>query len=236
MIKALDSLKNGAYSFSLLRESHLHDMVLSIEATSPQTKSELTIAVIPCLQGYVRYFYDTKKDRQVNPHEMMCNKPTDAFLQFLKDMHVDPVSKAANRTKPWQLLTITYFVATQLDKDEHRRDVGNAPAIIFFKEEGEQFDASEVHTLGMVPQIFIVVQPYKKDYRIGFFNSGNMQPYRPPLPANFVFSPKEIQEFILTKIHNGYINFFYTSPMNRSFMLKRQDVINGVADLVLKKK
>lgn len=167
----------------------------------------------------------------------MCNKSTEAFEQFLKDMHIDPNNKAANRTRPWQLLTITYFVSTQLDKDEHRRDVGNAPAIIFFKEEGEQFDASEVHTLGMVPQIFIVVQPYKKkDYRIGFFNSGNMQPYRPPLPANFVFSPKEIQEFILTKIHNGYINFFYTSPMNRSFLLKRQEVINSISDSVLKKK
>jgi hypothetical protein len=168
---------------------------------------------------------------------MMCNKSTEPFEKFLKDMSIHVTDKVSNRTRSWGLLTLTYFVATQLDKDEHRRDVGNSPAMIFFKEEGEQFDASEIHTLGMVPQIFVVVQPYaKKDYRIGFFNSGNMQPYRPPLPANFIFGPKELREMILTKIHNGYINFFYTSPMNRSFLLKRQEAINAIADIVLKKK
>eukprot|EP01127_Copromyxa_protea_P024043 TRINITY_DN9293_c0_g1_i3.p1 TRINITY_DN9293_c0_g1~~TRINITY_DN9293_c0_g1_i3.p1 ORF type:complete len:514 (+),score=89.49 TRINITY_DN9293_c0_g1_i3:345-1886(+) len=221
-IKALEAVKSPGCTFMLIREQ-LHESVLSIEVNSPQTKSEMTIAVIFCKTG------------QNNPHEMMCNKPTEPFIKFLKDMNIHPTDKNANRTKSWQALTITYFVATQLDKDEHRRDVGNSPAMIFFKEEGEQFDASEIHTLGMVPQIFVVVQPYKKDYRIGFFNSGNMQPYRPPLPANFTFAPKEIQEFILTKIHNGYINFFYASPMNRSFMLKRQEEIAKIAEATKKK-
>lgn len=52
IIKTLETLKKeGGFSFTLLREPHLHDMVLSIEATAPQTKSELTVAVIPCLKG-----------------------------------------------------------------------------------------------------------------------------------------------------------------------------------------
>jgi hypothetical protein len=82
----------------------------------------------------------------------------------------------ANKNKLWNHVNITYFVATQLNKDEHRRDVGNAPSFIFFKENSETpFNASEIGSIGMVPQLFIVVQPYKGDdnlFRVGSFRSG----------------------------------------------------------------
>lgn len=34
----------------------------------------------------------------------------------------------------------------------------------------------------------------------------------------------------MTKIHNGNVNFYYSSPMNRGFLVKRQEDIDAVID------
>jgi hypothetical protein len=187
----------------------------------------------------------------------------------------------ANKNKLWNHVNITYFVATQLNKDEHRRDVGNAPSFIFFKNSEEPFSANEIGSigmlipivfcsfatfiflqmrysrdnfLGMVPQLFIVVQPYKNDqslYRVGSFRSGklwrkcylplayslgNMRPFDPPIPENYIFTSTEIRNFILTKIHNGNVNFYYSAPMNRMFVQKRTEAIEAIHEKAKKEK
>jgi len=107
--------------------------------------------------------------------------------------------------------------------------------MIFFQDEGEPFNAVDIGTLGMVPQIMVVVQPFEQGYRIGFFRGGNMRPFGPPLPINYVFHPSEIREYILTKIYNGNVNFFYSSPMNRAYMSTRQAAIDAVCEKAKKK-
>jgi len=110
--------------------------------------------------------------------------------------------------------------------------VGNAPCIIFFLDEGKPFDASQVQELGMVPQIFIVVQPafVEMGYRVGFFRSGNLHAFDPTVPINHVFLPQTLKDFLLTKVYNGNVMFCYCSPMNRGFMLKRESDIAEIVD------
>jgi hypothetical protein len=208
------------HAFKLLKSSTLKELVASVETNSPQTKSELTVAVI-CGKG-----------GQTNPHEMFKNEATPQFKLFLRNMYLHPEEKRPNRSKKWKHTGITWYVATQLCADEHRRDVGNSPSIIFFVEEGQTFSTTEIGSLGMVPQIFIVVQPFSdKGWRVGFFSSGNMRSYGPPLPASTAFvNHNTLRDFIMSKIHNGNVNFYYSSPMNRGFLLKRQEDIDAVIE------
>lgn len=202
------------------------DMILQIEMKNNQIKNDIKIAVI------------NAGDKK-NPHEMFQNPSDPAFEQFLTTMKIDVNDKNANRNKLWNHVNITYFVATQLNKDEHRRDVGNAPSFIFFKNSEEPFSASEIGSIGMVPQIFIVVQPYKNDqslYRVGSFRSGNMRPFDPPIPENYIFTASEVRNFILTKIHNGNVNFYYSPPMNRMFVQKRTEAIDAIHEKAKKDK
>lgn len=157
----------------------------------------------------------------------MCkNSTTPDFDQFLEVMDIDPKDKNANSNKTWETLQLKYFVATQMNSDEHRRHIGNSPAFIFFKEAGEQFDASEIDKLGMVPQLFFVVQKNKQGYKIGYFRSGNVQSHLPPIPKNYVFEDFAIlRKFILTKIHNGYISFFNSPSLSQNFYATRADTL-----------
>lgn len=179
----------------------------------------MCIAVIYCKTG------------QTNPHDMFKNQPSEKFNQFLVDMGIHPEDKKQNSMITWKHMTIKVFVATQLNADEHRRDVGNAPALIFFNE-GEEFDTSDIDKMGMVPQIFIVVQPgpsREDGYRLGFFRSGNMHPFGPPVPPGYLYS-QDIKDYIYTKIHNGNVMFFYSSPLNRAFMQRRQMEIDQIVE------
>jgi len=194
--------------------------IAKIEIDSPQIKTEITIGVIYTQMG------------QTNPLDMFANQPSDTFETFLKAMNI----KTGTSELKWRHLTITSHVAPYLNSEEHRRCVGNSPSIIFFKDEGEQFDASEVDKMGMVPQIFIVVQPYQNNYRVGFFHSGNLKSFGPDLSSNLVFSASSLADFIYTKVHNGNVMFYYTNPMNRAFMLTRQSNIDTIVQNSVNKK
>eukprot|EP01124_Arcella_intermedia_P013080 TRINITY_DN19488_c0_g1_i1.p1 TRINITY_DN19488_c0_g1~~TRINITY_DN19488_c0_g1_i1.p1 ORF type:complete len:685 (-),score=139.97 TRINITY_DN19488_c0_g1_i1:30-1916(-) len=182
--------------------------IAKIEGDSPQVKKEITIGVIYAKEG------------QTNPLEMFANKTSEAFEKFLVIMGMtEPEIK-------WQHVTIIAHVSPKLNSEQHRRCVGNAPAIIFFMDEGDSFDASDVGQLGMVPQIFIVVQRHKYGYRVGFFHSGNLKPFGPDLGKNYFFQQEALRDLLYTKIFNGNMMFFYCSPMNRAFTLTRSTNID----------
>eukprot|EP01127_Copromyxa_protea_P015162 TRINITY_DN4319_c0_g1_i1.p1 TRINITY_DN4319_c0_g1~~TRINITY_DN4319_c0_g1_i1.p1 ORF type:complete len:492 (+),score=74.65 TRINITY_DN4319_c0_g1_i1:157-1632(+) len=211
------------HSLRLLKSAKLKESVAAIETNSPQTKSDITAAIICAQAG------------QTNPHAMFKNAATPAFNTFLRNMNLHQSDKDINRSKLWKHVSVTWYVAPQLCADEHRRDVGNAPSIIFFVEEGAPFSAADIGSLGMVPQIFVVVQPAtvgsQEGWRVGFFSSGNMRPYGPALPSSCVFvNHHTLRNFIMTKIHNGNVNFYYSSPMNRRFLMMRQQDIDTVID------
>jgi len=184
------------------------------------TKSEITVGVIYAKEG------------QTNPLDMFANSPSESFEYFLRVMNIPK-----NGEIQWKHVTVTCHVAPYLNSEQHRRCVGNSPSIIFFKEEGEPFDASEVDKLGMVPQIFVVVQPQgSQGYRVGFFRSGNLKPFGPELAANHIFNAAAVADYVFTKIHNGNVMFYYSYPMNRAFLLTRQNNIDVVVQNYLNKK
>jgi hypothetical protein len=128
--------------------------VQKIEINSPQIKSELKIGIIYATSG------------QINPHDMLKNATSQSFSNFLSAISIDPKQSS----EKWNEILVHWYVSPFLNSDQHRRDVGNAPCIIFFQDEGKPFDASQVQELGIVPQIFVVVQPFfNTGYRVGFF-------------------------------------------------------------------
>ena len=53
---------------------------------------------------------------------------------------------------------VIYHLAPQLDKEGHRRLIGNDIAVIFFLEEGAKgFDTTLIDELGTVPQVIIMI-------------------------------------------------------------------------------
>jgi len=194
----------------------LNKEVQKIEINSPQIKVELKIGIIYALSG------------QINPHEMLKNSNSPSFTNFLSAINIDPKQSS----EKWNDILVHWYVSPFLNADQHRRDVGNAPCIIFFQDEGKPFDASQIQELGMVPQIFVVVQPFWKNmgYRVGFFRSGNLHAFEPMVPANHIFLRDTLKNFLLTKIYNGNVTFCYCSPMNRGFVLTRESDISQIAD------
>eukprot|EP01123_Difflugia_compressa_P009832 TRINITY_DN3391_c0_g1_i1.p1 TRINITY_DN3391_c0_g1~~TRINITY_DN3391_c0_g1_i1.p1 ORF type:complete len:179 (-),score=30.44 TRINITY_DN3391_c0_g1_i1:15-527(-) len=168
---------------------------------------------------------------------MFANVSTESFENFRRAMGIPESGELQ-----WKHVTVTFHMAPYLNSEQHRRCVGNSPSIVFFKDEGEPFDAREVDKLGMVPQIFVVVQPHKPPgaaeitYRVGFFHSGNLKPFGPELAANHLFSCGAIADLVLTKIHNGNVMFYYSNPMNRAFLLTRQNNIDIVLQNFLNKR
>lgn len=82
----------------------------------------------------------------------------------------------------------------------HRRLIGNDVAIIFFLEEGRvPFDPSFVTDLGAVPQLFLVVQPCQRAYRIASFSKTNIKPFLPEALGDRLLAPNELKDYILAK-------------------------------------
>jgi len=70
----------------------------------------------------------------------------------------------------WRDIQIIYHVCPTLNDEEIRRLIGNdIGMLIFLDESATSFDPSEIDKFGEVPQAFVVVQPVKDKYRIGFF-------------------------------------------------------------------
>jgi len=109
--------------------------------------------------------------------------------------------------KEWRGFQVEWHVATSMDEEEHRRLIGNSQCIVFFKEnDGTQFDVCQVQKLGTVTQFFMVVEPYRDRYRLGFFQKLTLrEPFGPQLPANYLFDKIALCDFFFTKVHNGYM-------------------------------
>jgi len=112
--------------------------------------------------------------------------------------------------------------------DQQRRLIGNDVALLIFKDEGEPFDPQKIVSLGAIPQVFVVVQPNKDKYRLGFFNKSSMLAFGPSLLKNALFSSKLIADYILVKIYNGLVTSMACPPMNKLYERPRAAAIAEV--------
>jgi len=92
------------------------------------------------------------------------------------------------------------------------------------------FSPLEIGQLGVVPQLFGVVQPIGTHYSVGFFSSINIKPFGPNVP-NYLMQPNQLKNFLLTKIYNGLVMCNYCPPVNRLFYVPRKETI---ASIILK--
>jgi len=154
------------------------------------------------------------------------------FDKFLKIMEVPTEDVSClTETISWKDKKVGYLLATKLNPEQHRRLIGNTQAVIFFKEDAGPFNPEGVDSMGIVPQFYSVVQPHEGQYRIGFFNRINMKIIEPRVPSNAIFDELNLKDFLLTKIHNGYMIAKQVPPINRLFEMPRQNAINNVAFL-----
>lgn len=199
------------------------DDIMRLEEKHGLVRRELMVAVIYCKVG------------QVDPMSMLNNRePSAAFIDFLKLMGVLrskgtmlDESGSSNRRR-WNRRAVVWHVAIDMAEDQQRRYIGNDVAVMFFKDEGEPFDPSMVSALGSIPQVFVVVQPHKDKYRLGFFNKSSMLAFGPSLLKNTLFSAKSIVDYILVKLYNGLITSMLCPPMNKLYERPRAAAIAEV--------
>jgi hypothetical protein len=61
-----------------------------------------------------------------------------------------------------------------MNSEQHRRLIGNDVAFVIFHDSPQPYDPNPLDTLGTVPHIFAVVQPFEENYRYALneMNSG----------------------------------------------------------------
>jgi hypothetical protein len=113
-----------------------------------------------------------------------------------------------------------------LNSEGHRRLIGNDLAIIFFLEEGGEFDPTNILALGQVPVVFIVVTPYQGSYRqafgywrfncfrVAFLSANSLKSTVPLAPVNILDGPT-MKDLVLTKSKLDlafFFEYFLTVP------------------------
>lgn len=78
---------------------------------------------------------------------------------------------------------VLWHFAPIMTEEQQRSFIGNNNAVIFFKDEGEAFNPSLVGNMGAMPQVFLVVQPFKGQYRL--MTSSNVR-FRPNVSQDWV--------------------------------------------------
>jgi len=132
----------------------------------------------------------------------------------------------------WSNRTLVYFLAHVMDEETIRREIGNSTAIIIFYDvDIEEFDPKDLQLAGKPTQFVIIVQPYSNEsYRLGLVYKDSIKPFEPKLPYNYVFDGTQLKEFILHKVHNGYIMTHYCPPLNQMYEKPRNATIQNIVD------
>jgi len=170
------------------------------------------------------------KKEQSNPLEIWNNKEVSLrFKRFLKGLGINEEIPCVKTE--WSNRGLVYYLAHVMDEDEVRREIGNTTAVIIFHDVGAKFDPKDLKLAGKLTQFVIIVQPVEPDnYRLGLVYKDTLRPFEPKLPSNYVFDAHQLKEFILHKVHNGYMMTQYCPPLNRMFEQPRQATIHGLAE------
>jgi len=179
------------------------------------------------------------KSGQTDPHQMLLNgingdNISTSFWAFMhlmgseidlstwKGYRGDMGNKGQSFFESWNNHEVMFHVAPMLDSEGHRRLIGNDLAIIFFLEEGGQFDLTSILALGQMPVIFVVVQPEGGSYKVAFISAASLKATKPLTPAT-ALDGMIMKDTVLTKIYNGIAMTQYCPPTSRLFFRPRGD-------------
>jgi hypothetical protein len=145
----------------------------------------------------------------------------------------------------WKEIQIMFHVTPWLTTEQHRRLIGNDICLILFHTSDVVYESSDreipfdpqvIETLGIVPQVFTVVEPVKSGYLLGFFHRANLKPYLPkPPPRGHLFTAENVMDYLFTKLYNGYVMSTKCPPVNRLFAVPRKAAIESLGEIYLKK-
>jgi len=231
--------QTGEFIFKLKDDSTVYSDLLSIEKKYSYNLSRITIATVYCTPGENR------------PLHMFTNQnPPKSFISFLRFLGVPAGRKSSledsansaeldvldsNRGEStsgsyqteWKNTTIVWHVASEMSDEAHRRLIGNSPVILFFMESTQSsFPMEHISTLGYVHQFYCIVQLHSPGkYRLGFFRRRTLDQFDPLIPANYLFDPISMRDFLLFKIFNAYMTLQVCPPFNRMYEEPRGSAI-----------
>eukprot|EP01125_Pyxidicula_operculata_P018083 TRINITY_DN63_c0_g2_i3.p1 TRINITY_DN63_c0_g2~~TRINITY_DN63_c0_g2_i3.p1 ORF type:complete len:938 (-),score=212.57 TRINITY_DN63_c0_g2_i3:267-3080(-) len=207
---------------------------LRVEEKHPQKRIHMKIGLIYCKNGQ-----SLPKDMFANTREE-CGPRFEEFLNLmgeLKDLNGwtgyagDMGDTGFTYYHLWDPhnIEIVYHVAPMLNPSGHRQWIGNDIAVMFFLEEGSQFNPMNVDKLGTVPQLFAIVRPENDKYRLGFFSYSNIKKFIPDPPTQLL-DPQQAKTMILTKMHNGLVMANRCPPMNRLYFVPRGETMKDILE------
>eukprot|EP01124_Arcella_intermedia_P032850 TRINITY_DN7740_c0_g2_i1.p1 TRINITY_DN7740_c0_g2~~TRINITY_DN7740_c0_g2_i1.p1 ORF type:complete len:726 (-),score=208.33 TRINITY_DN7740_c0_g2_i1:37-2214(-) len=198
-------------SFHKLKGESITNQIKNIEQSNRQEVKFMAISVLYAKAG------------QTEPLEMFKNTTeatSDKFWQFLKIMGVPSnySSKSNINSSYWRNNNVIWYLAPKMDEEEHRRFIGNTQCALFYHDQAypfTPFDPVNVNNMGVIPQFFIVVSPHEDKWRLGFFSRKGVEPFGPKLPADYLFDDTNLQDYLLTKVYNGYMMTRACPPINK---------------------
>jgi len=214
--------KDPKLRFVRIRDPDAAEEIKKIEKTHRQEVNLISTSLV------------FSKTGQVNPHDMFQNREhSPAFDNFLKVMGISLPLNEKNSSE-WRGKNVRWHLATTLNQEQIRRLIGNNKTCVFFHDSVEPFDTKRVQEMGVVPQIFIVVQPRATGsaFRVGCFST-LPKGFEPCAPAHYLFQGDEVKEFILTKLHNGLMAARTCKPFNVTYEKPRGAMILEFAEKFL---
>eukprot|EP01130_Rhizamoeba_saxonica_P019146 TRINITY_DN9818_c0_g1_i1.p1 TRINITY_DN9818_c0_g1~~TRINITY_DN9818_c0_g1_i1.p1 ORF type:complete len:660 (+),score=135.78 TRINITY_DN9818_c0_g1_i1:23-2002(+) len=223
------------YTYYLVKHKLLPGDIRNIEKTHRQSIKKMKIAILYAKNGQTMQEIFENQPPQDSLYWKFLNElgeviDLNGWSKYKGDFgEVDQQSYYTI----WKGIEIMFHVGPMLTVEQHRRLLGNDIAFIIFNEEDTlcEFDPSPLDELGTVPQLFSIVQTYRKLYRVGFFNRSNIKPFGPPPPpSDYCFDIGNVKDFLLTKVHNGLMMARKCPPMNRLFTEPRAQCIKEIGE------
>jgi len=172
------------------------------------------------------------KHGQTTPEEIFANATdTKKWVQFLKIMGVPEDYELSNNKSCWKDKTVIWYISSKLSSEAQRQFIGNTMCIIFYMEADTQpFDYQILKNMGAMLQFCVVVRPHNDHcYRLGCIYRESLKTFECDLPENYLFHDEILKDFILSKVHNGYISSRMYPPINKLYEIPRGNTIREVA-------
>eukprot|EP01126_Amoeba_proteus_P064023 TRINITY_DN8908_c0_g1_i3.p1 TRINITY_DN8908_c0_g1~~TRINITY_DN8908_c0_g1_i3.p1 ORF type:complete len:665 (-),score=157.15 TRINITY_DN8908_c0_g1_i3:59-2053(-) len=201
------------YEFVRVKGKSSKDQFKFVESNHRQEFRKITVSFVYCKAG------------EADPMKMQKTQDScPAFDHFLSLLGFEE-----NTSLSWEGKVIYAHIATRMTKEQRRRLIGNCQAVVFFTDPGYSFDPSQIDSLGLMPQCYIVVQPWKDFYRVGFLCRDKIAPFPPVLPPSLCLHEGSIRNFIFTKMYNGYMAARQFPPISKLYEAPRLDTIQTIS-------
>eukprot|EP01126_Amoeba_proteus_P058003 TRINITY_DN7437_c0_g1_i2.p1 TRINITY_DN7437_c0_g1~~TRINITY_DN7437_c0_g1_i2.p1 ORF type:complete len:305 (-),score=54.49 TRINITY_DN7437_c0_g1_i2:176-1090(-) len=186
------------------------------------------------------------KQDQEKPLDMMKNLPSDLSPEARKFLGIMGITgkleltqedKWGQRSIDWYGRKVVWHCAVMMNPEEQRRLIGNDNCVLFFKDQGSPFNPLYVNDMGVMPQCYVVVQPYQDlGYRVAFFQRNQILTFGPSTMRNLVISPEDIKDYVLAKLHNASLVCLICPPLVNLLARPRAAAIQEIVEKHMKGK